>query len=411
MNFSFIKNILFKKKLKEIDFDLNFSRFVRKILIIFFSLIFKFEINDSIIKNLEPPFIILANHSNWWDPFFIGLFIDKPLHFVATEDIFRLFPYNFILPKLGAIPKIKFYPDFDTVRKIYKVKENKGIIGIFPEGERNWDGATLNIVPSTIKLIKKLSLPVVICLMKGAHMVYPRWAKNYRKGTIKIEFVHIFTKSDIELLDEDKLYKEINEKFSYNEYEYFRGKNIIFKGTKKAKGLGNFLFICPHCHSINKNKSRGNFFYCSNCKYEVYINKYNFFEISKFSKINKLYFDNPYDWNKWQIEFIKIDFINDKTLNYFFKDQPVILFSRKKKGNLFKINSGKLKLDRNIFAIHTLLGKDIIFEIDKINSINVLYRNILDFYYDGKFYRIIFENNKISAYKYVLTIKALKNIL
>jgi|GEM_PF-4219653 len=242
-------------------------------------------------------------------------------------------------------------------------------------------------------------------------MVYPRWAKNYRKGTIKIEFVHIFTKSDIELLDEDKLYKEINEKFSYNEYEYFRGKNIIFKGTKKAKGLGNFLFICPHCHSINKNKSRGNFFYCSNCKYEVYINKYNFFEISKFSKINKLYFDNPYDWNKWQIEFIKIDFINDKTLNYFFKDQPVILFSRKKKGNLFKINSGKLKLDRNIFAIHTLLGKDIIFEIDKINSINVLYRNILDFYYDGKFYRIIFENNKISAYKYVLTIKALKNIL
>ncbi|MCX8059171.1 MAG: 1-acyl-sn-glycerol-3-phosphate acyltransferase [Spirochaetes bacterium] len=407
--FSFFNKLTIQNNKKTLNFDRNFANIMRKILIPFFNLFFNIEVDDNIIKNLNPPYIILANHSNWWDPFLIGIFIKKPLHFIATEDIFRLFPYNFILPKLGAIPKIKFYPDFDTIKKIFEVKQNNGIIGIFPEGERNWDGNTLQIVPSTIKLLKKLSLPVVICLLKGAHMVYPRWAKTYRKGNILVHFTHLITKEEIDNLDEEALYNLINEKFSYNEYEFYRDKKALFLGKNKSKGLGNFLFICPHCKSINKNDSKGNFFYCRNCGYEVFINKYNFFELSKTSKVNTFYFDNPYEWNKWQISYIS-DQIKQNSINYFYKDKGIILFSRKKKGSLFKINSGTLKLDKNSLIVHTLRGKDIIFELKKIASINVLYRNILDFYYENSFYRIIFENSKISAYKYVITIKALKSI-
>lgn len=406
-----IFNKLFKlniqKNKKKLKFDLKFANFLRIILKPFFSIFFKLEINDSLIKDLNPPYIILANHSNWWDPFLIGIFINKPIHFVATEDIFRLFPYNLILPKLGAIPKIKFYPDFDTIKKIFEVKENNGIIGIFPEGERNWDGKTLKIVPSTIKLIKKLSLPVAICLFKGAHMVYPRWAKRYRKGKVFIDFTHFISKEEIDKLNEETLYNKINQNFEYNEYEYFRDKKVIFLGKNKAKGLENFLFICPNCKSLNKNKSKGNLFFCPDCGYEIYINNYNFFEISNNSKIKHLYFDNPYEWNKWQLLYIK-EFIK-KEIDYLFKDKGIILFSRKKKGNLFKINSGTLILNKKNLILHTIIGKDILFDLAKIASINVLYRNILDFYYENTFYRIIFENNKISAYKYLITIKELKN--
>jgi 1-acyl-sn-glycerol-3-phosphate acyltransferase len=53
--------------------------------------------NDA--RNLKPPFLILANHVTYWDPFLVDIFVKEPMCYLAEETYFRNPWFRIVLNK------------------------------------------------------------------------------------------------------------------------------------------------------------------------------------------------------------------------------------------------------------------------------------------------------------------------
>ena len=60
---------------------------LRFILSPFMMLIFGFRYRKCRMQK-DRPYLLLCNHQSFWDPFFIAMFTNRPIHFMATDNIF-----------------------------------------------------------------------------------------------------------------------------------------------------------------------------------------------------------------------------------------------------------------------------------------------------------------------------------
>ncbi len=367
---------------------------------------FKIQHKGTFLKTLKPPYIILANHTNSLDPFILSLFVPDPIYFVASSEYFRNPFLRFLLKRVGAIPKSKFLTDSSTVKLILNVRNNNRIIGIFPEGARNWDGKTIKLLYPTAKLIKSAKLPVVTSVFAGAYLSKPRWSKNARIGKITITSNLTLKIEEIKKLDVDEIYEVLTEALYHDEYEYQKKHMIPFTGKNLAESLELFIFVCPNCKKICTLKSNKDLFKCMECGYTVRFDKYGF--LCKVS--DTFYYDRLSDWNHWQTAHImNIIAETDKT-KVIFKDNGVILSKGTKFGPLSRLRLGELSFYKDRFVFDCLIRRDFVFYISRMNGINVQYNHTVEFYYDNILYRFNFKMANTSAYKWVKTAMLVKEM-
>lgn len=358
------------------------------------------------VRDVKPPYLVCPNHVGFWDPFIINYHLPYPIHYVVSDANFRDPVRAFGLGLVGSIPKAKSVSDVESVRNILSVKNRGGIIGIFPEGKRNWDGVTLPIFYSAAKMIKKFRLPVIVPLLKGMFLCNPRWGRKRRIGEIRVEFRILFTPEQIDGLDVDEIFARLKEALHHNDYEYQREKMIPFKGKKIAEKVEEAVYVCPHCRSIGHLRSRGDRLFCGDCGYTVRMNEYGFFVEDGY----KVYFDNIHDWNVWQTEVLHrlvVDYKKKEHPGPIMRDRRGILFTgyRMKPMKKFRVGSLTLFHDRMLFV--TLFAKPVIFDIRLIRGINVQDNEKLEFYYEDILYRLHFPEF-VSTYKWATAVQFLQ---
>jgi 1-acyl-sn-glycerol-3-phosphate acyltransferase len=373
--------------------------------------IFQLNLERNDTKQLEPPYLILGNHANFWDGFLVNLYIKEPISFLISDEYFRKPVLGWILRISGLIPKKKFLADFTAIKETLKAKSLGRIIGIFPEGKRNWSGSTDEIIFATAKLIKMLNIPVVCVLSKGSYLTFPRWARFSRKGKISSSYNLIMTPEKIQRLSLQEVYSEISKNLFYREYDYQRNAMNIYQGKNLAERLELFLFLCPKCHQIGSLVSREDILYCQNCGYEVRYNQYGFLTSEK----GPLYFDTPDAWDQWQIGWVE-DFLHSFTLeinrkNDILQDKGVNITRIFKEKILKKMKNCILHLTAEKLIINSDTLEPLLFEVKFIKGLNVQYNNQLEFYYQDELYKFNFDDPSISAYKWYKILKLLQNII
>src|SRR5881628_3103293 len=88
------------------------------------------------------PVLFASNHpGSVTDAFVIGTSVLRQVHFVATVQLFRFKPLAWLLKQCGIIPINRLKDDpramrsvLDTFEACFKVLEQSGAVGIFPEG-------------------------------------------------------------------------------------------------------------------------------------------------------------------------------------------------------------------------------------------------------------------------------------
>jgi 1-acyl-sn-glycerol-3-phosphate acyltransferase len=136
--------------------------------------------------------IILSNHATLFDPIWVYALLKRPVYFAATEDLFRKRALGRLIRWFGAFPKRKAASDLTALRSIFTIIDKGGLVGLFPEGVRTWDGTTQPLFTGIAKLIRKLGVPVYVCLLEGAYLVYPRWARHWRRIPIRGVFSRLY---------------------------------------------------------------------------------------------------------------------------------------------------------------------------------------------------------------------------
>ncbi len=389
---------------RNVSISRTFYNFIRPFLKVWFSLQFRLKVEiPSEVKELSPPFLLLPNHQGFWDPFMAGVYIRYPVFYIASDAIFRYPLLKFFMQLLGAIPKQKAQSDPGSIKNILRIRDAGGIIGVFPEGQRTWDGLTLPLVPSTAKLVKLLKIPVVIALFKGGYYSHPRWGIHLQKGEIELSYDSILSPEEIKKLTSDEIQKILTETLAFDESAYEEQKKQIFRGRKPAENLEQVLFMCPSCHQTGKLYSRGNTLTCMHCGYSVVYTKYRTFT----STTETTFFHTVRDWNRWQKDELE-KYIKDKKMT------EEVLFSyaslsvqsghrEKKMKNLFR-GKGELTMT----SIRLINNDGTVFKtfmINDIRGVNVQNKEKLDFYVNGILYNIFDKKRKFSAYSWLIAIQ------
>ena len=365
--------------------------------------------NKELVKKLKGPYAIMPNHVGFWDPFLINFHVPYLIQYVVSDYQFRIPIMKFLLSLVGAIPKSKAISDFETVRNIFRVKQNKGVIGIFPEGMRNWDGCNLPPLHATSKLIKALKIPVVVPILKGAYLVLPRWTRNRSRGVITIEYKQGFTAGEIKQMDVDAIHQRLEELISYNEWEYQREKMHTYRGRTRAEHIELVLFTCPECSSLGKMRSERDRLFCGSCGYSVVYSPYGFFEKSDHPEKAAIY-DNVRDWNVWQLDNLAAVVEKAKSAADgvpLFSDERCVVWRGYRREPMQQHTRGTAVLFTDRIEIQTA-DNTIVHPLDDVHGINVQVKEVVEYYYDEALYMYRFEDPWVSGYKWMTAVNILK---
>ncbi len=366
--------------------------------------------NIEVVKRLSGPYVLLPNHYTTWDPFILGYFIPPPVYNVTSDVQFRSTVMRMLLGLVGSIPKSKVIPDLATVKHILAVKNRNGVIGIYPEGRRSWDGHTSHILFSTAKLIKLLKIPVVSPIFKGAYLSLPRWSRRRRRGKIVIDFKRTLTAPEVKALSVEEIYGRIVESTAHDEYEFQRRQSIPYRGLRLAEHLELALFICPECERIGTMRSTVRLFYCTSCHYMVRMNDLGFFEQGR----GELRFETVRDWNLWQLEWLKgslSERLASGREDAIMVDENLLLLSGFRARPLKRLHFGDMSLFHDRIEFKTLIRGTLVFPIREIEGINVQIRERLEFYFRNVLYRFHSGRRIVSAYKWMTAIQILQELL
>jgi len=202
-------------------------------------------------------FLGYSSRSRSWacylDPIFLVAASDRYIRFFTTAEMMRTSLGRWLFTRLGSIPIHRYRNDPQGVRELLRALKEKEIIGLFPEGERSWDGNPLPVSDRVKKLLVKLDVPIVPAQIDGNYAVFPRWAKIPLPGRIVIGF-----------------HPPEQPPFSEEKIASLLAKIAAPSGGKTAllrspKGIEKLLWACPDCHAIGSIFTEGPVIRCKEC--------------------------------------------------------------------------------------------------------------------------------------------------
>jgi 1-acyl-sn-glycerol-3-phosphate acyltransferase len=358
--------------------------------------------------------IILANHMSFFDPIWVYAMLRRPVYFAATEDLFRQRFLGRLIRWFGAFPKRKAASDVSALRSIFGVARNGGLVGVFPEGVRTWDGRNAPVIPTIAHLIKKLRVPVYVCRFEGAYFAYPRWASKWRKIPVKGVFSKLY---DVEGIPEDDglIISDITREIRTPDYETsFDMSRVRQKGL--AVNLCRVLYRCPSCGTMEGLKLvrpfSSNRVECTSCFSSWVINAVcrmcpvdeNAQAEGQWTPLPE-YYETVRTMPLWPIKTqIKLGLEEGEKL--FLISRPRFLFIQEKFPNLRVLAFGRAFLTDRRMIFRTRLGIPLSAPLEALGALSVDPGDKLHFTFQAKLYRIPFRNE--SALKWFDTIKRLR---
>lgn len=133
--------------------------------------------------------ILAANHVSVVDPLFIGVaMVERQLHFLAKEELFRSALFGALIRDLQAFPVRRGQVDHAAIKRCLRLLEAGETLLIFPEGTRG-DGQALRGGSDGIGLLAARSgCPVVPVYVHGTERVLPKGRRIPRIHPVTVYF-------------------------------------------------------------------------------------------------------------------------------------------------------------------------------------------------------------------------------
>lgn len=130
------------------------------------------------------PYLALVNHQSIFDPFIIAAFLTPRIAFLTKSTSFSGWLERMVLKIGRAIPTTRYQTDPAVIRHIRQFLERGIPVGIFPEGERCWDGSMQPFKFSVIRLLVGLRIPILPIVLQNSFAFMPRWASLPRRQKV-----------------------------------------------------------------------------------------------------------------------------------------------------------------------------------------------------------------------------------
>lgn len=350
----------------------------------------KYSFTTDLIPKMDEPFFMISNHTTEFDMWAVAVASPRPFYIVCGEHLTRNKVYGKPLRIFAnPIPVPKGGANFAAIKEIMKRLKDGYNVMMFPEGKRSYHGETIPAGVALGKLIKKAGCALVTYRIRGGYFAMPRWSRVKRKGHVEGKVMGIYSSEELAKMSAQEVTDIINRDTYENAYAVQREKHWLYKGEKRAEGMEMYLFECPRCKKFDTMEAEGNNFRCTNCGLS------GEFGEDGFLHGEGLPYDNVLDWGRW----IEKDFdryVAEQTAAA--PEEPLFI---EKGATLYKMledytNQDIVNGDVEISWDAMRIG-DYEFPFDKIDSLSVLFGDIVLFTYDKTYYGL--RGKKFHAWK------------
>jgi len=130
----------------------------------FFNLLFSWRVEGRENVPLNEPLILVTNHVNLVDPFFLLFAFPRWINFMAKEELFRHPFLRFWLRFAGSIPICRNGRVRDkqkTLRSARHALQKGSVLGMFPEGGRSRDAKLKKGKPGSAVIASRTNVLIV----------------------------------------------------------------------------------------------------------------------------------------------------------------------------------------------------------------------------------------------------------
>jgi len=116
--------------------------------------------------------LICANHVSNLDPPVLATAVPRAVHYMAKDELFRIWAFGHIIRKLNAFPVRRGSADRTAIRTALGLLIAGEIVGIFPEGTRSKTGILGNPEPGVSLIAARAGVPIVPTAITGTNRIF-----------------------------------------------------------------------------------------------------------------------------------------------------------------------------------------------------------------------------------------------
>lgn len=353
----------------------------------------------------KPPFVIVSNHGTFFDPWVIGYYSRYPFAIMCNDEAFTRGPVSrWYLNSIGAFPKKKGASDFKAMKKTISLLSEGYPVCIFPEGQISWDGDTQLIYKGIEKIVRRGGAGIVLTRVTGNFLTKPWWADFIRKGRIIVTYKAL-SPEQIKALSDDELFETMRAFIAHNDIKDPLNADALFSGRRLAEGLERFVWMCMKCGAEDTLAMSGDTIRCSACGFSWTISA-----TCKLSQLGgaKKCFADLYDWSLWHRERV-IDKISTSGAGAMLtRSDDVVMQTGDTNVSFTVAGPGSLSLIASALTFHPKNhgAAPLVFDVQKLETVVIQKKDIVEFYYEGKYYRFVFDHH--SPMKWIYYLRYLK---
>ncbi|MGD9678588.1 MAG: lysophospholipid acyltransferase family protein [Vulcanibacillus sp.] len=136
-------------------------KIVRLILRPYFRIFYKMEVIGKNNIPIDGSVLIISNHISVFDPIVLGCAIDREIHFMAKEELFKNKFFAKVMYTFGSFPVKRDSSDRKALKKGIDILSQQEVLGIFPEGTRSLNGEIGRGLPGAAFIALKSNTSIV----------------------------------------------------------------------------------------------------------------------------------------------------------------------------------------------------------------------------------------------------------
>lgn len=208
---------------------------------------------------LEGGGVVVCNHVNYVDPFLLGLYYTRPVRFMTSDEQFRRPITRLLFSMWRAFPKKRWNRDIAALRKFRRWIADGDLVGIFPEGQRNWDGAGAAVSDEVYRFLYHCKAPIYCVSLIGGHEAFPRWAKWPAFTDVTVRFFTPMYPADFDSVSE--LRKAIEARI----FDFMNEPPTPRRRWKSHSGITTVAWGCLKCGGVRTLQETAEGVVCRTC--------------------------------------------------------------------------------------------------------------------------------------------------